>query len=95
MSWKRHMSTARPRVSVQKNTSSDKAAGSKSNFASYLPQVYQGLPNRTDRYRQYEEMDQDPEIRTALNIIADFCTQSDVDFGLPYKIKYHRYYLCT
>ncbi|AFA44362.1 portal vertex protein [Klebsiella phage K64-1] len=88
MSWKRHMSTARPRVSVQKNTSSDKAAGSKSNFASYLPQVYQGLPNRTDRYRQYEEMDQDPEIRTALNIIADFCTQSDVDFGLPYKIKY-------
>lgn len=59
-----------------------------SNYSSYLPAVYTGLTNRTDRYIQYDQMDQDPEIRTALNIIADFCTQSTDDFGIPFKIKY-------
>ncbi|WEM33310.1 portal vertex of the head [Escherichia phage EJP2] len=92
-SWKRHMTTARSKVSTTKqeqakNKSGLETSGSKSNFASYLPVVYTGLPNRTDRYRQYDQMDQDPEIRTALNIIADFCTQSTEDFGLPFKIKY-------
>lgn len=62
--------------------------GSKTNFSSYLPAVYTGLSNRVDRYRQYDQMDQDPEIRTALNIIADFCTQSTKDFGLPFQIQY-------
>ena len=92
MSWKRHMTMSRSKVSTSKmdrpDTSGLKTSGSKSNFASYLPVVYTGLPNRTDRYRQYDQMDQDPEIRTALNIIADFCTQSTEDFGLPFKIKY-------
>lgn len=92
MSWKRHMTMSRSKVSTSKvdNKVSTNlhTSGSKSNFASYLPVVYTGLPNRTDRYRQYDQMDQDPEIRTALNIIADFCTQSTEDFGLPFKIKY-------
>ena len=89
MSWKRHMTMGRSKISLQPNqNSNNKSVGSKSNFASYLPVVYNGLANRTDRYCQYEQMDQDPEVRTALNIIADFCTQSTEDFGLPYKIKY-------
>lgn len=92
MSWKRHMTMARSKVSTNRPDTKGKSAletsGSKSNFASYLPVVYTGLPNRTDRYRQYDQMDQDPEIRTALNIIADFCTQSTEDFGLPFNIKY-------
>lgn len=92
MSWKRHMTMARSKVSTNRPDTQKKSgletSGSKSNFASYLPVVYTGLPNRTDRYRQYDQMDQDPEIRTALNIIADFCTQSTEDFGLPFKIKY-------
>lgn len=92
MSWKRHMTMSRSKVSTSKMDKPDasglKTSGTKSNFASYLPVVYTGLPNRTDRYRQYDQMDQDPEIRTALNIIADFCTQSTEDFGLPFKIKY-------
>lgn len=91
MSWKRHMTMARSKVSTTRPESKKsglETSGSKSNFASYLPVVYTGLPNRTDRYRQYDQMDQDPEIRTALNIIADFCTQSTEDFGLPFKIKY-------
>ncbi|EPE1232758.1 portal protein, partial [Escherichia coli] len=90
MSWKRHMTMGRSKLSVVPNQSSNsnKSTGTKTNFASYLPVVYNGLANRTERYSQYEQMDQDPEIRTALNIIADFCTQSTEDFGLPYKIKY-------
>lgn len=90
-SWKRQMTTSRSKISKalsQASKSDLKTTGSKSNFASYLPAVYTGLANRTDRYRQYDQMDQDPEVRTALNILADFCTQSVEDFGLPYKIKY-------
>ncbi|WNV47384.1 portal protein [Klebsiella phage fENko-Kae01] len=92
MSWRRQMTTARSKVSTssieQNKASTAKSTGSKSNYASYLPVVYTGLSNRTDRYRQYEQMDQDPEIRTSLDIIADFCTQSTEDFGLPFKIRY-------
>ncbi|EMR6007007.1 portal protein [Escherichia coli] len=90
MSWKRHMTMGRSKLSTIPNQSSNsnKSTGTKTNFASYLPVVYNGLANRTERYSQYEQMDQDPEIRTALNIIADFCTQSTEDYGLPYKIKY-------
>lgn len=89
MTWKRHMTTGRSKISISPSQANPtKTTGSKSNYASYLPVVYTGLANRVDRYRQYEQMDQDPEIRTALNIIADFCTQSGEDFGLPYKIKY-------
>lgn len=84
------MTMGRSKLSTIPNQSSNsnKSTGTKTNFASYLPVVYNGLANRTERYSQYEQMDQDPEIRTALNIIADFCTQSTEDYGLPYKIKY-------
>jgi hypothetical protein len=73
---------------MEQGKSTSKTTGSKSNYASYLPVVYTGLSNRTDRYRQYDQMDQDPEIRTALDIISDFCTQSIEDYGLPFKIRY-------
>jgi hypothetical protein len=83
------MTLGRSKLStVPQKNSMAQPGGSKTNFSSYLPAVYTGLSNRVDRYRQYDQMDQDPEIRTALNIIADFCTQSTKDFGLPFKIQY-------
>ena len=89
MSWQRHMKLGRSKLSnVPQSNSMKQPGGSKTNFASYLPAVYTGLSNRVDRYKQYDQMDQDPEIRTALNIISDFCTQSSEDFGLPFQIKY-------
>lgn len=89
MSWQRHMTLGRSKLStVPQQNSMTQPGGSKTNFSSYLPAVYTGLSNRVDRYRQYDQMDQDPEIRTALNIIADFCTQSTKDFGLPFQIQY-------
>jgi len=56
------------------------------NFASKLPEVYIGHPNRTERYNQYEQMDQDSEINAALDIIADFMTQESNDNGTPFDI---------
>lgn len=89
MSWQRQMKLTRSKSSTNVKQSKGSQIGAKnSNYASYLPAVYTGLTNRTDRYTQYDQMDQDPEVRTALNIISDFCTQSKEDFGLPFTIKY-------
>lgn len=89
MSWQRQMKMTRSKSSTTvKNNKGSQIGAKNSNYASYLPAVYTGLTNRTDRYTQYDQMDQDPEVRTALNIISDFCTQSKEDFGLPFTIKY-------
>lgn len=88
MSWEKHMKMARAKITSKSSNSNPVSTGTKSNFASYLPDVYMGIPNRVDRYRQYDQMDLDPEIRTALDIIADFCTQNNDDYGIPFNIKY-------
>ena len=44
------------------------------NYASRLPEVYSGHPNRIERYNQYENMDMDSEINACLDIIAEFST---------------------
>ena len=46
------------------------------NYQSMLPDVYSGHPNRVDRYTQYENMDLDSEVNSALDILAEFCTQT-------------------
>lgn len=90
MSWKRHMTMDRSKISSQgRNDKNDiNGTGSNKNYSSYLPAVYTGLSNRTDRYRQYDQMDQDPEISTALDILTDFCTQNTDDYDIPFSIKY-------
>ncbi len=90
-SWKKHMTAVRiKRASSRTSKGKGGAVGSKAstNFASYLPAVYTGLTNRVDRYQQYDQMDQDPEIRTGLDILAEFCTQNSEEFDIPFKIKY-------
>ena len=89
-SWKRHMTAVRIKRGGANKTSSrsSSAGGSNKNYASYLPAVYTGVPNRVDRYQQYEQMDQDPEISTGLDILAEFCTQNSEDFEGPFRIHY-------
>jgi hypothetical protein len=58
------------------------------NFASKLPEVYIGHPNRVERYNQYEQMDMDSEINAALDIIADFCTQLNDDNGTGFDLYF-------
>lgn len=58
------------------------------NFASQLPDVYIGHPNRIERYNQYEQMDMDSEVNAALDIIADFSTQSNTENGTGFDLYF-------
>jgi len=59
------------------------------NYASRLPEVYTGHPNRIERYNQYENMDSDSEINACLDILAEFSTQQDERNGVPFDVRYH------
>jgi hypothetical protein len=59
------------------------------NYASRLPEVYSGHPNRIERYNQYENMDSDSEINACLDILAEFSTQADTQTGVPFEVKYN------
>ena len=60
------------------------------NYQSTLPEVYSGHPNRIERYSQYETMDSDSEINTALDILAEFCTQTTIENKLPFHFFYKK-----
>jgi hypothetical protein len=64
-------------------------AGSSAKYSSYLPEVYAGHPNRIQRYYQYDDMDRDSDIHSALDTIADFCTQSEEQNDNPFEISYY------
>lgn len=89
MSWKKHFKTANTSGMMSPigngNSANLPDAGYR-NFASQLPEVYIGHPNRTERYNQYEQMDMDSEINAALDIIAEFCTQSNVENGTGFDL---------
>ena len=59
------------------------------NYASRLPEVYSGHPNRVERYNQYENMDMDSEVNACLDIIAEFSTQMNDQNNTPFEIQYH------
>lgn len=91
MTWKRHFQIV-PTKKLQGGAaqpSHDGVAASAGKYASWLPEVYSGQPNRVDRYDQYNEMDADTEISTALDVIADFCTQTEEIKDLPFHLDYH------
>ena len=56
------------------------------NYSSYLPDVYSGHPNRLERYGQYDTMDSDSEVNAALDILAEFCSQTNEENGTPFQI---------
>jgi len=58
------------------------------NYASRLPEVYTGHPNRIERYNQYEMMDSDSEINACLDIIAEFSTQLNEQNQTPFEIDF-------
>ena len=89
MSWKKHFTLAKT-DSPLTNTGGSKDNGTRySHYASHLPEVYIGHPNRTERYGQYETMDIDSEINAALDILAEFCTQTNVENGTGFDIHFH------
>jgi len=89
-SWERHVKRVRL-TNINGGAGPEKSAHDQvvsSKYSSYLPSVYTGLANRVDRYRQYDQMDQDPEISNGLDIIADFCTQNLDDLMSSFEIRY-------
>jgi hypothetical protein len=87
MSWKRYFNQVSDNEIY---TRTGRMAGpAKTNYSSYLPDVYVGSPNRVERYGQYNVMDMDSEVNAALDILAEFCSQlnkqNDTNFKLNFK----------
>jgi len=83
MSWKRYF-TPVAGGTVSPLTNSNRANPTRSNYSSYLPDVYSGHPNRLERYSQYDTMDMDPEVNAAFDILAEFCTQMNDENQTPF-----------
>ena len=97
MSWKKYFT----QVPVRNNQTGQlspvgSATGmpsgpAKTNYSSFLPDVYSGAPNRIERYGQYNVMDLDSEVNAALDILAEFCSQlnksNDAPFIFHFKQK--------
>jgi hypothetical protein len=87
MSWRRYF-TPVPTGNMSPLSSAGRSSAnpSRTNYSSYLPDVYSGHPNRLERYAQYDTMDMDPEVNAAFDILAEFCTQSNEENGTPFQV---------
>jgi len=91
MAWRKHFSPVETTYDARSvnNNQNSKAGPARTNYSSYLPDVYTGSPNRVERYQQYEVMDSDPEINAALDILAEFCTQKLKDGKSPFSVRWN------
>ena len=86
MSWKKYFKVANVAGAVSPiNGGTASNNFTYRNYQSNLPEVYIGHPNRIERYNQYEQMDMDSEVNAALDILAEFSTQSNEENGTPFK----------
>ena len=97
MSWKKYFTpvptgdNANGSYSPLSGTSGNSRPGpARSNYSSYLPDVYVGSPNRVERYGQYNTMDNDSEVNAALDILAEFCTQMNDENGTNFKFNFFK-----
>ena len=89
MSWKKYFTEYKP-ADTSGNTSPISGYSgngpARTNYSSFLPEVYSGHPNRVERYGQYDTMDADSEVNAALDILAEFCTQKNNENQTPFHI---------
>jgi len=92
MSWKRYFTPVNLSGKLSPVSGSMSTAGSsnpsRTNYSSYLPDVYAGHPNRLERYGQYDTMDSDSEVNAAFDILAEFCSQTNEENGTPFQIYF-------
>ena len=69
---------------------SGSAGPARTNYSSYLPDVYVGAPNRVERYGQYNTMDLDSEVNAALDILAEFCSQKNSQNKTPFVLDFKK-----
>jgi hypothetical protein len=90
MSWKKYFKSSNTsgQMSPLGNGDNFQSRDVYRNYQSQLPEVYIGHPNRVERYNQYEQMDMDSEVNAALDILAEFCTQPNMENGTGFDIKF-------
>ena len=90
MSWKKYFTPVNTSgsSSLISGVNNSSANPVRTNYSSYLPDVYAGHPNRLERYGQYDTMDSDSEVNAALDILAEFCSQTNEENGTPFSIKF-------
>lgn len=91
MSWKKYFSPAAPSTTGVVSPifgNGGKLGPARTNYSSYLPDVYTGSPNRIERYMQYDTMDWDSEVNAALDILAEFTTQKNKENGTPFTLHF-------
>lgn len=89
MSWKKYFTpvpTGQQQGSMSPLGNGGRAGPARTNYSSFLPDVYAGTPNRLERYIQYDTMDMDSEINAALDILTEFCTQKNKENATPFQI---------
>lgn len=85
MAWKKYFRTANTSGIASPITGTNSPQFGYKNYQSQLAEVYIGHPNRVERYNQYEQMDMDSEVNAALDILAEFSTQSNEENGTAFK----------
>ena len=87
MSWKKYFTPVNTAGSLSPvGSGNNRANPTRTNYSSYLPDVYSGHPNRLERYSQYDTMDSDSEVNAALDILAEFCSQTNDENGTPFEL---------
>lgn len=90
MAWQKYF---KPVNSVLPNSRGGRASSggsaSVNKFNNWLPEIYEGPPDRLQRYSIYETMDYDHEVHAALDTLADFSTELDQSSELPFTVKYN------
>ena len=95
MSWKKHFTPVKTGNNPDGSYSPFSRAGTgsnagpaRTNYSSYLPDVYIGSPNRVERYGQYNTMDMDSEVNAALDILAEFTSQTNQQNKTPFILDF-------
>lgn len=88
MTWRKYFKTSNLPSNVSPLGNGRPADPGFRNYQSQLPEVYTGQPNRVERYNQYEQMDMDSEVNAALDILAEFCTQKNLENHTAFTLKF-------
>jgi len=95
MSWRKYFTTVKQATrkdgssSPLTDNSNSKTGPARTNYSSYLPDIYVGSPNRIERYGQYNVMDLDSEVNAALDILAEFTTQQNEENKTPFILDFN------
>ena len=93
MSWKKYftpVNTGNQSGSYSPISGGGRPGPARSNYSSYLPDVYAGSPNRIEKYMQYDTMDMDSEVNAALDILVEFCTGKDKENATPFHMFFRQ-----